>query len=186
MDSALTVAILLAVFIGLWYSAATLVGRYVNSKAARSCGECETKSFLATGTSYLVELKCGWAKYVGVFVQRLPWDNPFNLAASVLARRKPLTLVKIDLEDAPPWSFDMSNRGALGPAEKIGGYYVVGRSAPKALLSELAEVCGRLGVARLTVGGRPNLQIYIPSDNCPSSLHISKTIIEILRKYMKK
>ncbi|AEA12745.1 hypothetical protein TUZN_1269 [Thermoproteus uzoniensis 768-20] len=181
-----TIVILLAVFIGAWYSLATVIGRRINAKAARSCGPCKAHRYLATGTSYLAEMECEWAKYVGVFVQRLPWDNPFNLAASLLARRKPVAVVKVDLGVRLPWQLDMSSKGALGPAERVGRCYVVGRSYPKALVAELAEACARLGVARIVVGGGPPLQIYIASDNCTSAIQISKTIIEILEKYIKK
>ena len=181
--AALTIS--LAVFIGAWYSLATVLGRRINANAARRCAECNAKRFLATGTSYLVEMECGWAKYVGVFVQRLPWDNPFNLAASLLARRRPLALVKIDVGKPPPWSFDMSAKGALGPAERVGGCYVVGRAVPKALLTELADACAKLDIARVSAGGR-YIEIYIPSDNCNLAIQISKTIVEILEKYIKK
>jgi len=182
----LTATVLLAAFIGAWYSLATALGRRANAGAARRCGACKTIRYLATGTSYLVEMECEWAKYVGVFVQRLPWDNPLNLAASLLARRKPLTIVKVDLETGLPWWLDMSSRGALGSAERVGRCYVVGRAAPKSLIAELADACERLGAARLIIGGRPALQIYIPSDDCGRAIQISRTIIEILGKYVRK
>lgn len=184
MDLA-TLTISLAVFIGAWYSLAAVIGRRINADAAKKCGGCDKMRFLATGTSYLVEMECRWAKYVGVFVQRLPWDNPFNLAASLIARRRPLALVKADLGRPLPWSLDMSAKGALGPAERVGGYFVVGRALPKALVAELADACKRLGVVRVSAGGSL-VEIYIPSDNCNLAIQISKTIIEILEKYLKK
>nr|KJR73167.1 MAG: hypothetical protein TU35_07410 [Thermoproteus sp. AZ2] len=181
----LEVVAILAVLIGVWYPLASVIGRRINARAALACAElCDVRRYLATGTSYLVELQCDWARYVGVFVQRLPWDNPLNLIASLLAARKPLALIKIDLGKITSWNLDMSSRGARGFAERVGKYYVVRRNAPKALVRELAKAGEELGIVRLVFEEGAPISIYIPSTDCPSIIHISKTIIKIIENYM--
>lgn len=186
MDS-IGLIVVLAILIGAWYAIASLIGRRINIKSIKKCNElCLIEKYLVTGTSFFVEFKCNWAKYLGVFVQRLPWDNPLNLVASLISLRKPMAIVKAELDAPIPWSLDMSSKGALGYAEEIDGFFVVNRNTPKSLVNELVDACKKLGITRLILGGRPPIQLFVQSDDCARVLQLSENIIKIIAKHAKK
>lgn len=186
MDLA-SITIALAVFIGLWYALASALGRRAGRRAVSGCGgECAVRKSLATATSYFAELECPWAKYVGVFVQRLPWDNPLNLAASLLAGRRPLAVVKAEPLEGLGWRFDMSRFGSIGAADAVvGRFHVVGKSLPRGLVEELARLGESLGVGRIIVGGEPALQLFVPTTDCRRALYMAQIIINKLYEYRK-
>ncbi|MEM4969841.1 MAG: hypothetical protein QXE01_01160, partial [Sulfolobales archaeon] len=93
------VFIILAITLGLWYSFGSWVGRRVMRSYVRSCLEEGGVLKLITPSSALVEFKMKGFRYLGVYIEWLPFDNPFNLVAKLASRRSRIAVVKIQPED---------------------------------------------------------------------------------------
>lgn len=143
-----TAVVLYAVlFLAAWYLLASFLARFVNRRAVSKC-PCEVVRYLGDPSSLYVDLNCG-GKKVEVYMRREPWDNPLNLAAFYLLRRRAYTAVRFSLGfDAGV--MDASRRGA---GRRVGNYYVVNTSTPRELAERLLSLADEAGVWRVTVSG---------------------------------
>lgn len=178
---ALVVALVL--LIAGWYSVASLVMPRRTRREVAACSRgCRLTRVVAMATSYLAEYSCDWAPYVGIFVQRLPWDNPFNLAAAVLAGRRGFAVVKVKPPRVPGWRVDISARGRGG--EEVNGYRGYWRSTPRAALEALAAWGRELGIGRVVLGEPPGVILYMSGTYCGDVLGRTMEFVDRLNKML--
>ncbi|ACB39394.1 hypothetical protein [Pyrobaculum neutrophilum] len=156
-----------------WYLGASLAARWINRRAVSRCG-CEAARWLGGASSLYVDLRCG-GRRVEVFINRLPWDNPLNLAASLVARRRGYTAVRLKA-DADLGVFDASR---VGSGRRIGAFYVVNTSGPRWAVEAAAKAGEEAGAWRVTASGGV-LQLLFPHTDCGRAVQSALTFLEKL------
>ncbi|MFN3805265.1 MAG: hypothetical protein ACK4SY_09430 [Pyrobaculum sp.] len=164
------------VVIASWYLAASWVGRWYNSKAAQRC-LCQTLRKFGDAASLYLDLACGDLR-IGIFVKRPPWDNPLNLAAFYLTRRRPFIVARFALE-APLGVMDASRAGR---GERVGQFYLVNTSVPRAIARGLLKVAEEVGAWRVTLSGRL-VQIMWEGTDCIKAVEGTKAIANFLKTH---
>lgn len=155
----LDLVISLILLLAGWYTASHLVARWFNVRVARSC-RCEVRRNIGNPASLFLDLDCGGVK-LELLLNRLPWDNPINLVASVVAGRRPYTLVRFKIS-RDLGVFDASRAGA---GRRVGNYYLVNTSAPREVVAKALELADGLGVWRVTASNHL-VQLLIPHVDC--------------------
>lgn len=163
----------LILLIGGWYTLAHLVARRINKRVAERCN-CEVLKTVGGPDSLYLDLVCGGVR-LGLFQYRLPWDNPFNLLASLFSGRRPYTVVRFKTA-GEVGVFDASRRGE---GKRIGSFYVVNTSAPRGLLERILEAAEKSDVWRVTASGGV-LQLLIPHTDCKRAVETALNFYKIL------
>jgi len=159
LDS-LEVFIVLAIVFGTWYPLGSWVGRRLMMGYARSCLDEGGVLRLITPSSALVEYRAPGFKYIGIYVEWLPFDNPLNLAAKLASRRSPIAVVKVDPEEPIPGVASITREGLVrGAGELVKGYRVVYRAISRQRLERIVELTASRGIDKLVIGSRPNITI---------------------------
>ncbi|MEM0485101.1 MAG: hypothetical protein QW434_10460 [Pyrobaculum sp.] len=163
----------LILLIGTWYSLAHLVARRHNRRVAERCN-CEVLKTVGGPDSLYLDLECDGVR-LGLFQHRLPWDNPINLMAALLSGRRPYTVVRFKTP-VEVGVFDASRRGA---GRRVGSFYVVNTSAPRALVEMVLQAAERSGVWRVTASGGV-LQLLIPHTDCKRAVETALNFYKLL------
>lgn len=171
--SELDVVLLAVLLFAGWYLGASAAARWINRKAVSRCG-CEAARWLGGASSLYVDLRCG-GRRVEVFINRLPWDNPLNLAASLVAGRRGFTVVRL-AADVDLGAFDASRRGS---GRRVGAFYVVNLSGPRWVVEAAARAGEEVGAWRVTASGRV-LQLLFPYTDCRKAVESALSFVEKL------
>ncbi len=155
----LDLIIALILLMGGWYSASHIAARWFNARAARSC-QCEVVRSIGNPASLFLDLNCGGVK-LELLINRLPWDNPINLAASVVAGRRPYALVRFKTS-RDLGVFDASRSGG---GRRVGNYYLVNTSGPREVVDKVLELADSLGAWRITASNHL-VQLLFPYVDC--------------------
>lgn len=151
--------IILAITLGLWYSFGSWVGRRVMRSYVRSCLEMGGVLKLITPSSALVEFKIKGFRYLGVYIEWLPFDNPFNLVAKLASRKSRIAIVKIQPEDPIPGEASITKSDLFRGGEEIRGYSVIYRAISRSRLEYIVDRVASKDIDKLVIGSRPNITI---------------------------
>lgn len=164
------VLLLFILLIATWYVASHLIARRVNKKRAESCG-CETRRYIGGPTSLYLDLNCNDVK-IELFINRLPWDNPINLAAAVLAGKRVYTVARLKAD---------REIGVMDASRSKTGYTVVNTSTPRQLASHIIKAAEELGIWRVTTSGR-SIQLLIPTTDCKTAVNAALAFLKSIPK----
>ena len=167
---------ILAITLGLWYSFGSWVGRRVMRSYVRSCLEEGGALRLITPSSALVEFKMKGFRYLGIYVEGLPFDNPFNLVAKLASRRSRIAIVKIQPEEPIPGEASITRSNLSRGGEEIRGYRVVYRAISRSRLEYIVDRVASKDIDRLVIGSRPNITIITRAKKWGCSEILKKSI----------
>ncbi|MGC9009805.1 MAG: hypothetical protein ACP5I7_04230 [Sulfolobales archaeon] len=103
MDITTLVIIALILLYGSWYFAGSIIGRRIMIKVSRGCLEKGFRIKLISPSSILIESSDNIAphrilKYIGLYIEWLPFENIFIFPIKYLVRRKPLVVIKMQFK----------------------------------------------------------------------------------------
>ncbi|MEM1596964.1 MAG: hypothetical protein QXP31_00355 [Pyrobaculum sp.] len=169
----LTLLLILVVFFTAWYSAASLAFRFINKKAAQSCG-CDVVKYVGEPSSLFVDLQCPEGR-LGLFLKRAPWDNPVNLLFFYAVGRRPYVVVRF----ASPRDVGASDASRRGRGRQVGSYYVVNTSTPREVLEQLLKFGEEAGAWRITTSGKI-IQIMWRGTDCRRAVEAGRRALLLL------
>ena len=182
---AVEIIILIALILGIWYPLGSWSGRRLMRKTALTCIEKGSLRII-TPSSVLIEHKIPGYRYVGIYIEWLPFENPFNLAAKLAVRRRPIAVIKIQPEEPIPGEVSIVKKEIRSSGgEPIDGYRATYRGISKQRLKNIAEAMERAGFDKLVIGSKPNITIItrIKDQECIDILENSlKLVKEISRE----
>ncbi len=177
--NAVEVIIAIALILGIWYPLGSWAGRRVMRSVASTCIEKGILRIL-TPSSVLVEHRIPGYRYVGIYIEWLPFDNPLNLAAKLAVRRRPIAIIKIQPEEPIPGEASIAKSEIQSTGEPIDGYRATYRGISKQRLSNIVEALKRSGFDKLAIGSKPNITIItrIKGEGCSEILENSIRLVE--------
>ncbi|HWQ16443.1 MAG TPA: hypothetical protein VNL13_01235 [Sulfolobales archaeon] len=178
--NAVETIILIALALGIWYPLGSWAGRRLMRRKASTCIERGSLRII-TPSSILVEHKIPGYKYIGIYIEWLPFENPFNLAAKLAVRRNPIAVIKIQPEEPIPGEANITKSEIQSSGgELIGGYRAIYRGISKQRLKNIVEALQKTGFDKLVIGSKPNITIItrIKGQECINLLENSLKLVK--------
>lgn len=184
--NALEVLIIIALILGIWYPTGSWLGRRFMRRIAGSCIELGGRPRIITPNSILVEHRIEGYRYVGIYIEWLPFDNPLNLAAKLIARRRAIAVIKIQPENPIPGEASITREDlAGGSGDKIDGYRATYRGISRPRMEYIVKRIKDKGFEKLVIGSKPNITIIttISGRECSEILGKSIDLVRELQAY---
>ncbi|MDT7889312.1 MAG: hypothetical protein RQ885_10110 [Desulfurococcales archaeon] len=181
---ALEIFIIIAIILGTWYPIGSWVGRRIMKSYIESClGEGGVLK-LITPSSALAEYRVERFRYLGIYIEWLPFDNPFNLAVKLVSRRSPIAVIKIEPEKPIQGEASITRSELYRGGEEIRGYRVVYRAISRSRLEQIVEKVALKNIDKLIIGSKPNITIITRANNrkCAEILRKSMELVEEIRE----
>ncbi len=171
------IVILSIIVLAFWYLTASLIGRWYNARVAQRC--CEARRRLGDAASLYMDLICDGLK-IGLYIRRPPWDNPLNLVAFYILRRKPFVIARFEV-DVDLGVMDASRAGS---GERVGPYYFNNTSTPRAIARDLLKIAESVDAWRISTAGR-RVQVMWEGTDCRKAVDGVRIIVTRLRELNK-